>query len=68
AGLEVSRGQVSAAQLSVTMALVRNPELDVDAVRERLASVLPDVIVRMAPDPTASDDIDLVLGTNALDN
>lgn len=68
AGLEVSRVQVSAAQLSVTMALVRNPELDVDAVRERLASVLPDVIVRMAPDPTASDDIDLVLGTNALDN
>ncbi|BAD40868.1 LCP family protein [Symbiobacterium thermophilum] len=70
AGLEAAGMRVrvheSQAVLSVTMALVRDPELDEESVRQRLESVIPGVVIRMAPDPTAADDIDLVLGTNVL--
>jgi len=67
-GLEVSGVHQSPAVLSMTLALVRNPELDEAAVKEQLSYAVPGVVVRMAPDPTATADIDLVIGTDALAN
>ncbi len=66
AGLQVSRVHESQAVLPTTLALVRGPHLDEGAVTDQLAGILPGVVVTMQPDPTAVDDIDLVLGIDML--
>lgn len=66
AGLQVWGVHESPAVLSMTLALVRNPDVDEAAVQQALAGVVPGVVVRMAPDPTAAVDIDLVIGSSAM--